>query len=383
MEIKETPMRHIKLEGYKLPQFKIHFENRFGEFWLFPVFPTKEFVLKFYSKNKEKLSIGKEAKKYIKEILNKTPSHLSIPKFSALFAQNRFLVKEGGDDSFFEFTRWQLAKLEKIVISMKRKLNTVDKLQGIFENSNKSFPVIYSNTMRIIEGNKIKGQYQTTFFEFLDTAMNEFENLLSRNVGGNFGIYEINFFKFLYRKQPMFSDRILACDLDKILSKNDIELDKIITSLLVLGWAFELDDRYYKKSSLEIQKLADKFLRVYLSALAGKIIYQRIDEAEKKRNQRTPVKELTFSQFEYENDNGERVVAEELENKLVSNASTPLEKIDVREQKEELYSQFSKNEAEIIKLLTEGYKQNEIANRLKISNAAVCKTVKKIRKQLK
>lgn len=402
-EVKETPIREIELEGYKALQYYIQLPNSLGSFLLAPVLPTQQYLEAYfdtYSKNHGE----PETLQSIKQFLGKPARSINFPRLELLFVRDRRMAQGyTPDDSWQDFNLWDdfihqaLSRLDSTITGTRQKLEalgklqpTIDKLQIVFEKpEHKQLPAVYDSAMKMIDIKHAGTPAELIYLDFLEDAMANFEKILRRNIGigSPFSLFDegVRFFNILYRKQPMFNNRILAYDLPRIIRKNDLWLDKILTPLLMLGWAVE-PVVILPKTPQQIQKLAERFLKLYLVAQTYRAFYEREIEAHKQEAQRLHndgMDEKSFSEFEYEDDNGNLVVAQELEQALIEPGQNPLTRFESQEAREGLLQKLTPRQKEIIELLDQGFTQREVAKRLGTTEAFISQQIKLMSKRIK
>jgi len=382
MDIQNAPLKYIKIGGYKVPQIPFFIDNKLGQFWTSLILPPKEFLEDFLLKKSSNKTNIKYKQECIKKILKEGVAHLYLPPLSRLLKTNWYLTKGSylDLDSFKQSINFKIKQYTERVVNLngtpKRELDNIDKLQICFEDiTQKSLPEIYKQAIDTVNKN-FKVDCEEIYLRFLGEAMEEFANLLEANMGKEIGVYELKLFRLLYTPQEMFANRILAFDLDKILDKSDIEIDRILTSGLTLGWVFELDNQYYKKDSEEIRILTERFLKVYLKAITAKIISQRLDETEKKTQQRQPERqEISFSELSYPDNNGRKTIYETLES-LEPTLDEAIVKKERDNDFEKFKSSLPEKEKIIIDLTQKGYKRKEIAEEIGTTPQYVSKVLK-------
>lgn len=395
-EVKETPIREVELEGYKALQYYIQLPNSLGSFLLAPVLPTQQYVETYFDDVYSKRHGEPKTLQAIKQFLGKPARGINFPRLELLFRRDKRMARGYKPDSWRDFNLWEdfisneLMRLGDAISETRQKLEalgnlqpTIDKLQLIFDKPDgQLLSTVYENAIKMIDIKTAGTPAELTYIDFLEDAMENFEKILRRNVGvgSPFSLFDdgIRFFNVLYRKQPMFNSRILAYDLPRIIRREDIWLDRILTPLLMLGWAVE-PVAILPKTPQQIQKLTDKFLRLYLAAQTYRAFYERETEAHKQETQRLHndgIEEKSFNEFEYEDDNGNLIVAQELEQALTEPSQNPLMRLEAQEAREELLKKLTSRQQQIAELREQGFEQREIAKRLGVSEAFISQQLK-------
>lgn len=393
-EVKETPTREVELEGYKALQYQIMLPNSLGNFLLTPVFPTQHYLDSYFDEYKKMKD--RNTPEAIETFLGKPARSIHFPNLDLLFIKDRKMAKGYVTDSWRDFNLWEDLKKEllrhiNLASNARRKLEAlgnlqpaIDKLQFAFEKSNvQPLSVIYDTAVKMIDIKDAGTPAELAYIDFLESAMANFEDILRRNVGVQIGIFEIRFFNILFRKQLIFNNRILAYDLPRIIRSDDMGLDRILTPLLMLGWGIELDATF-SKTSKQIQKLTERFLKLYLTAQTWRAFYEREVERQKQETQQLHkggIKELSFNQFESEDGEGNLVIAQELNEALAEPSF--LEQLETEEDKGILLDKLTPRQKEIAELLLKGFEQREIAKRLGVSEAFISQQRKLIGKRIK
>ena len=369
MNTTQPKVQLVDIGGYKLPRYQLHLHNALGEFFLFPVLPSAEYLL---------AKIAPEYKEHLAEILDTPQEGYSIPSYQALFARSRMLTVGGGNDSFFDLVQNRLRSYKKEY--ERAWFDVPDQLQIIFESDSAPLEQVYLATVAVLTKNDVNSSEDEGFIEAVDRVIGNFIELLRED--GSTGTGELRLLEQLYRKQAMFGNRILAIDLPLFMRRGDIEIDRILTSLLALGWSYEFDATYYKRSNEDVRELAIRFLRLYLAALTARVLMGRDDEASKylQRKDRESgsihIEDLTI-----ENNDGSISQIQSMQAAFADANSE--EAMLARDEVERLLPRLTDREREIATLISEGNTKAEVARMLGISDAGVGQTLKRIRERLK
>jgi len=369
MNTTQPRIQIIEIQGYKLPRYQLHLNNSLGEFFLSPVLPSSEYLL---------AHIAPEYAERLKQMLADTNRGYAISPYQSLFAKSRMLTSGGGQDSFFSLVQERIRLFERDY--QRGRYDVPDQLQILFENDSTLLEQVYPAAIQALTKKSLNPLEEHKFIDAFDKVIEKFIDLL--RMDGRTGVGELRLLEQLYRKQVMFGGRILAIDLPLFMREGDLEIDKLLTSLLALGWSYEFDAAHYQKSFEDVRQLTKRFLRLYLMALTAKVLVRRDDEAEKysKEKERTNAV-IRIEDLTIEHEDGSLSRTQFIERALSDNHSE--EAMLARDEVERLMSELSEREQEIVSLLGAGNTKAEIARKLGISDAAVGQTLKRIRERRK
>lgn len=389
-EIEETPIRPVEIEGYKALQYHIecHIDN--FNFLLNPVFPASEYVNAYYN-NIYKNEHANEAQKLqtIESLLGKpvrSITWVSAP-LQYLFHKSPFLTKQPfvplhvNADSFYQSVSQMTVDLRQSNERLGNLYPSVKKLAYFYKDTELS--VIYSEVLKVIDIKLLdedKTKTELLYMDFIEDAMTNFERILYRNVGigDPFSLYEngIKLFNIMFRKQSIFNNRIFIYDKPRIIRKDDMGLDKLLTPLFILGWAVE-PAAIFPKTPQQMQALFMNLLKEYLAAQMLRVSLQREDMAIKKRKQRDKERgtnEILSNQFIRENEDG---IIDGFES-VASSEPNQMEYVERQEALKQVLSSLDDKSRlkKIDEMMLEGYKQKEIARILNVKPPYINKLIR-------
>jgi hypothetical protein len=284
-------------------------------------------------------------------------------------------------DSFYQMTSAITVDLRQTNEHLGSLYPVVKKLAYFYKNAELS--VIYSDVLKVMDIELLdedKVKTELLYIDFLEDAMANFEQVLCRNIGigAPHSLFAdgIRLFNVMFRKQPMFNNRIFTYDKPRIIRTDDIGLDKFLTSLFILGWAVE-PAAIFPKTPQQIQELLINLLKEYLSAQMLRVSIQRKDmtvHKKKQRDKKRGTNELLANKLIRENEDGEIDAFET----LASSEPNQIEEFEKQEAIEQALSSIKNNPKlkRIGEKMIEGYKQREIAEELNVKPPYVNKLIK-------